>query len=90
MSQATTFAPGGLAGWAMTMLRRAGQSKPEQKPELEALSTLSLGGRRQLALVECQGRQFLVGMSADAVTSIASIEQPSAGTSRTSRWEPGY
>jgi hypothetical protein len=40
---------------------------------MQLLETLSLGGRRQLFLVACDGRNFLIGTGSDHVGSIVPI-----------------
>lgn len=52
---------------------RAGLAARNAERELSVVETLSLGGKRQLALVMCGERKFLVGM-AESVDSIVPIE----------------
>ena len=49
---------------------------------LRLVSQLPLGGKRSLALVEADGLRFLVGGSADSVTTIVPVCQSGAGTQR--------
>jgi len=49
---------------------------------LRLVSQLSLGGKRSLALVEADGLRFLVGGSADSVTTIVPVCQSGVGTRR--------
>jgi flagellar biogenesis protein FliO len=42
---------------------------------MELLETLQLGGKRQLMLVTCDGRSYLVGAGGDSVHSIAEMKQ---------------
>jgi hypothetical protein len=46
---------------------------------MELIETLPLGGKRQLILIACDGRHFLVGAGADAVSSITPIPLPDSG-----------
>jgi flagellar biogenesis protein FliO len=48
---------------------------------MELVEVLQLGGKRQLMLVECDGRRYLVGAGGDSVHSIAEIgdEKPTSG-----------
>ena len=40
---------------------------------MELIETLHLGGKRQLMLVKCDGREYLVGAGGDSVHSIADM-----------------
>jgi hypothetical protein len=40
---------------------------------MELVEVLSLGGRRQLMLVVCDGRRFLVGAGGDSVQSVTAM-----------------
>ncbi len=40
---------------------------------LEVCETLSLGGRRSVALIECDGQRFLAGMSASGVETLVPV-----------------
>jgi len=52
---------------------------------MEFIEVLQLGGKRQLMLVACAGRQYLVGAGSDSVQSIVEIgEERSAGDKTTS------
>ena len=63
---------GGLAGWVMDRLLFAKGAR-DRVSRLEMVETLSLGGRRQLILVKCDGESFLVGVGADSVQSIIGV-----------------
>lgn len=69
---------GGLAGWMVGALQgrvrikwRGGSRARVQQMQL--IETLSLGGKRQVMLVACEGERYLVGCGADTVTSIAKV-----------------
>lgn len=69
---------GGLADWIVGALQgrvrikwRCRVSRTMRRMEL--VETLSLGGRRQLMLVACEGERYLVGCHQDAVSSIVRI-----------------
>ena len=49
-----------------------------QARTLRVVETLSLGGRKQLHLVSCAGKTFLVGGGADAVQCIVAVEPEGA------------
>jgi flagellar biogenesis protein FliO len=63
----------GLAGWILSRLRSAYRAKASTQEKMRLVETLSLGGRRQLMLVECCGDRFLVGCGTDNVGTIARI-----------------
>ena len=48
--------------------------KPRATRRLQLVETLPLGGKRQLMLIACDGRNFLVGAGADAVSTITAVE----------------
>jgi hypothetical protein len=52
---------GGLTGWLLGRLR--GTDRP--RPRLELLERITLAPRQSLALVEAEGRRFLVATSAE-------------------------
>lgn len=45
---------------------------------MELVETLPLGGKRQLLLILCDGRRFLVGVGGDSVFSIAELNESAA------------
>jgi flagellar biogenesis protein FliO len=74
---------GGLAAWMVGALQgrvrikwRGGARTRTQQMQL--VETLSLGGKRQMMLVDCDGERYLVGCGADTVTSIAKVTGPLA------------
>jgi hypothetical protein len=64
-----------LRSWLQTALRRGINRIYRHRDTrcMELLETLSLGGKRQLMLVVCDGRRFLLGAGADSVSTIAEI-----------------
>jgi len=70
-------AVGGLVGFAVEMVRRgrAGLGAARAERSMKLVETLQLGGKRQLMLVSCEGRQFLVGAGADGVQSIVAVDE---------------
>ena len=87
------FKPGGVVGWAMSVWRAravAGEVQRKQRG-LQVRETLSLGGRRQIALVTCGEREFLVGLCADTVDAIVAIDEPrNAHIPARAHWEGGF
>jgi flagellar biogenesis protein FliO len=67
----------GIVGWIQDRLVMLRRRHGVVKREMHLLETLSLGGRRQLMLVECRTRLYLVGVGAESVETIVGItEQP--------------
>ncbi len=71
----THTVPAGLADWLLRAFSRMAAGSwsrriPMKQRELKLLETLSLGGRRQLILVSCAGKHFLVGAGADSIASV--------------------
>jgi flagellar biogenesis protein FliO len=46
------------------------QMRTKNQRRMRVVETLSLGGKRSLFLVECEGRSFFVGCGGDAVNCI--------------------
>ena len=63
--------PGGLAGWVLGLIR--GREARKTAKHMRVVEHLSLGGRRQLTLVVCDGQRFLVGGGADGVETIVRV-----------------
>jgi flagellar biogenesis protein FliO len=72
-----TAAVGGLAGWLLGRLRR--DSRP--RPSLALLERISLAPRQSLALVEAEGRRFLVATSTEGAPAFYALDNK-AVTSR--------
>jgi Flagellar biosynthesis protein, FliO len=60
----------GLAGWVLARLRQFRGVHTAERKEMRLVETLSLGGKRQLMLVECGGARYLVGGGFEAVQTI--------------------
>lgn len=71
--------PGGLTGWLIARLR----SRQGTSPRLKLLERISLAPRQSLALVEAEGRRFLVATSAEGgpVFYLLDSAVPEAGDS---------
>ncbi|MBS1798848.1 MAG: flagellar biosynthetic protein FliO [Acidobacteria bacterium] len=63
----------GLVGWLLSRWRGRARFRDRSVRQMQLLETLSVGGKRQLALVRCGREQFLVGMGAEAVSTIVKI-----------------
>jgi len=55
----------GLAGWLLKRLIASLRGGRRPQPRLELLERITLAPRQSLALVEAEGRRFLVATSAD-------------------------
>ncbi len=62
---------GALQGRIKLKWRGAPATRVEQHMEL--VETLSLGGKRQVLLIECEGERYLVGCGQDSVTTIEKV-----------------
>ena len=56
---------GGLAGWLISRLKLGVHAQERRKSLLTLLDRISLAPRQSLALVEAEGRRFLIGTSPD-------------------------
>ena len=61
---------GGVAGWLLARLRP--QSRP--RPSLTLLERITLAPRQSLALVEAEGRRFLIATSAEGAPAFYALE----------------
>jgi flagellar biogenesis protein FliO len=69
---------GGLAGWLLSRLRSGGRNAPR----LELLERIALAPRQSLALVEAEGRRFLVATSQEGAPAFYALDER-AGRLRT-------
>ena len=65
----------GLAGWLLARIKAWGGKESSQR-KMHILETLSLGGRRQMMLVVCDGERYLVGGGPDSVETIVRVAGP--------------
>ena len=63
--------PGGWTGWFLARMR----SQRSQHPRLELLERISLAPRQSLALVEAEGRRFLVATSAEGGPAFYALDE---------------
>jgi flagellar biogenesis protein FliO len=67
---------GGLAGWLLGRLKGRGR----RQPRLELVERIALAPRQSLALVEAEGRRFLVATSPEGAPAFYALdERPGAG-----------
>ena len=62
---------GGLAGWLLGRLRGSGRTQPR----LELVERITLAPRQSLALVEAEGRRFLVATSPEGAPSFYALDE---------------
>ena len=79
----TSSAPkiGGLAGWLLARLRP--NARP--RPSLALLERITLAPRQSLALVEAEGRRFLIATSAEGSPAFYALEDQSPRHVRAAR-----
>jgi hypothetical protein len=69
--EGSIMAPGaGLAGWLLDRLR--GARRP--RPRLELLERIALAPRQSLALIEAEGRRFLVATSPEGAPAFYPLD----------------
>ncbi len=61
----------GLAGWLLSRLRGAGRPQPR----LKLVERIALAPRQTLALVEAEGRRFLVATSTDGAPAFYPLDE---------------
>jgi flagellar biogenesis protein FliO len=77
---AGTARVGGLAGWLLNRLRNgAGRT-----PRLELLERIALAPRQSLALVETEGRRFLVATSPEGAPAFYALDERARPAARPS------
>ena len=64
-------AVGGLAGWLLGRLRRGVRIAPR----LALMERITLGPRQSLALVEAEGRRFLVATSPEGAPAFFALDE---------------
>jgi hypothetical protein len=62
--------PGGVTGWLLSRLR-TGES---ERPRLALVERITLAPRQSLALVEAEGRRFLVATSAEGAPAFYPLD----------------
>jgi flagellar biogenesis protein FliO len=62
---------GGLAGWLLARLKTRGR----RQPRLELVERITLAPRQSLALVEAEGRRFLVATSSEGAPAFYALDE---------------
>ena len=73
-ANAKTMPLGGLAGWLLGRLKGRGR----RQPRLELVERIALAPRQSLALVEAEGRRFLVATSAEGAPAFYALDERTA------------
>ena len=66
--------PGALAGWLLSRIRR----DPRPQPKLALLERITLAPRQSLALVEADGRRFLIATSPEGPPAFYALDDTHA------------
>jgi flagellar biogenesis protein FliO len=66
---------GGLAGWLLSRLRNWMRSGGRRAPRLALLERIALAPRQSLALVEAEGRRFLVATSPEGAPAFYALDE---------------
>jgi flagellar biogenesis protein FliO len=64
--------PGGIAGWLLSRLRNR-QARP--RPSLALLERITIAPRQSLALIEAEGRRFLIATSAEGAPAFYALNE---------------
>lgn len=72
---------GGSTGWLMGRLKALFRSADRERPRLALLERIALAPRQSLALVEAEGRRFLVATSADGAPAFYALDEGVRGAS---------
>ena len=70
-TKAKTMPVGGLAGWLLSRFRAG----VRQRPRLELLERIALAPRQSLALIEAEGRRFLVATSPEGAPAFYALDE---------------
>jgi hypothetical protein len=70
---------GGLGAWLLGRWRSVGHTQPR----LALLERIALAPRQSLALVEAEGRRFLVATSPEGGPAFYALDQQASGNGRT-------
>ncbi len=69
--------PGGLTGWLLGRVAGRLRGRGRQQPRLALVERIALAPHQSLALVEAEGRRFLVATSADGAPAFYPLDQRS-------------
>jgi hypothetical protein len=78
-----------LAAWLISRLQKGAQAREQRKSRLALVDRISLAPRQSLALVEAEGRRFLIGTSQDGGPVFYALdESPGPASSMASSARP--
>lgn len=69
-------APGGWAGTWLGWMRGLAKTRSGGEAALRLQGRISLGPKKSLVLVECRGREVLLAVSGEAVTTVMDVSAP--------------
>ena len=75
----------GIAAWLMSRLQSGAPSSDRSKRRLALIERISLAPRQSLALVEAEGRRFLVGTSMEGGPVFYALDGRPESTARPAR-----
>lgn len=64
--------PGGIAGWLLSGFRNR-QARP--RPSLTLVERISIAPRQSLALIEAEGRRFLIATSSEGAPVFYALDE---------------
>ena len=70
----------GLAGMLMAFWANRRSVKAGVLRQMKLIEVLPLGGKRELMLVQCAGKRFVVGGGSDSIDSIVLLDSGDAST----------
>lgn len=66
----------GLAGWLLQQVRQRLKATAQAEPKLALIERITLAPRQSLALVEAEGRRFLVASSSESGPVFYALDGP--------------
>jgi hypothetical protein len=67
------MADGGVVSWLQEMVGQMRNGSARRR-RMRLIESLPIGGKRNLLLVDCGGRHFLIGTGSSGVQSIAPVD----------------
>jgi flagellar biogenesis protein FliO len=74
---------GGLAAWLISRLQKGAEAREQRKSRLALVERISIAPRQSLALVEAEGRRFLIGTSQDGGPVFYALDETSGPVNST-------
>jgi hypothetical protein len=75
----------GLAGWLLARFRNVGRGLSKEAPNLALVERITFAPRQTLALVEAEGRRFLVASSSEGAPAFLALDSRRSGSEGFSR-----